>query len=114
MQAGPQVSNSDNNGDSPDEPDDAANSYRSQYESRTDESLSTAVVKAVAEFLDTPPTDLDPLYEVVDPVVLNQAYEAINTFPDTEEDGSTTFTYSGCEVTVLWNGIIEVQSEATP
>ena len=108
------MSNSDNNGDSPDESDNAANSYRSQYESRTDESLSTAVVKAVAELLEKPPTDLDPLYEVVDPVVLNQAYEAISNFPDSEEDGSTTFTYSGCEVTVFWNGIIEVQTEDTP
>lgn len=105
------MTDSADNGEFQNEPDDETNTYRTRYKGEADDSLSTAVVKAVAEFLELPPTELDPLYEVFDPEVLDKLYEATGGFVEPEEEGSLTFTYSRCEVTVFWSGIIEVRPE---
>ena len=114
---GLQLADSDNNGDGPTEFGDDTHIYRTQYTGEAAETLSIAVIKAVAEWLGKPPTDLDPFYDELDPEILDHLYESKNVLESEEADedeGFLTVTYSGCEVTVFWNGVIEVRAADTP
>lgn len=67
------------------------------------DSISDEVVLAVAEATDTDPTELEPLYDVVDPDALDQLFRThLNGHPRT--DGRIVFSMDGCEVTVHANG----------
>lgn len=72
------------------------------------EDLSTTIVLAVADALDTDPIDLSPpLYELIDPDALDALFESAG-------DGSDTyFTISewGCTVTVFANGRVLVDAD---
>lgn len=70
-----------------------------------DVELSTEIAEAVAEAVGVGPLDLDPLYDVVDPEVL----EVLLDTPSIAERSSVTFTYAGVEVTVKGEGVILVE-----
>lgn len=70
--------------------------------------LSTAVAEAVAIVTNTPVTDIDPLYEVVNPDALNHLYEPTPNGERRDADSYTTFTIHDCEVTVFADGYIEL------
>lgn len=75
--------------------------------------VSVQVIKAVAEQTDTDPLDLPPLYEAVDPDVLNVVFEP---FHGGGPLGTTlAFTYVGHEVTIAYDGevVITVEDTAT-
>ncbi|GAB3669963.1 hypothetical protein GCM10028856_18960 [Halopiger thermotolerans] len=64
------------------------------YEIDTDESASIAVVRAVAEYTETQPSELEPLYERVDP-------DALDALIDGAAAGARVqFEYAGTSVTV--------------
>lgn len=70
-------------------------------------SISNEVVLAVARATNSDPTELDPLYEVVDPDALDQLFQP--QFNGTERRGGRVmFSIDGCEVTVHANGDIDV------
>lgn len=70
-------------------------------------SVSERVVAAVATATDTDPTELPPLYGVVDPDCLDTLFRATQTgFPRAE--GLVIFMMNGCEVTVDSNGTVDV------
>lgn len=92
----------------PGEYDPDANLYRVYYDDQTSEPVSTVVVKAVAVLTDTPPTELDPLYEVLDPDALNQLYATDEQPAHRQVDSHIAFAYNGCQVTVFWTGLIEI------
>lgn len=74
--------------------------------------MSNRVVTAVATTKETEPTDLDPLYEVIDPDALDALYGRGGM----ERAGSpdrVEFTYAGCDVVVAGDGSVTV-STATP
>ncbi|WP_224335653.1 HalOD1 output domain-containing protein [Haloprofundus halobius] len=63
------------------------------------ESVSEAVVRAVATTTDCDPLELDQLYGVVDPDALDDLFtESTTGSPPTE--GQFIFSFSGCEVIV--------------
>lgn len=71
---------------------------------------SRAVVEAVAEAEDVDPTDLAPLYGVVDP----DALDALFTSPLSESNapttaGTVTFTYEGYRVEVTGGGRVSLE-----
>ena len=84
------------------------------YQAETNELLSEAVVRAVAEVSDrdsggTNPDDgaepLEPLYETIDP----DALDALFRHADGERrSGAVEFAYSGYEVTVCSAGLVTV------
>ena len=76
------------------------------------EPVSAAVVEAVSTVTNTPTTDLNPLYNVINPDALDLLYKP--TFDGTPRlgGGTTTFTYSNCRVTVHANG--EVTATRVP
>ena len=79
-------------GDSPEQ------SLALTYDVDTDELHSEAVVRAVAGLTDTSPLELDPLYDVVDPVHLDGIFETSE--PASVTKGTFAFTFGGCRVTV--------------
>lgn len=67
--------------------------------------LSETVIYAVAEARGVDPLDLDPLYRVVDPSLLDDASGSLGSFPAAYE---VRFEWEGCQVTVLADGEVHV------
>ena len=70
-------------------------------------SLSETVVTTVAEREGVEPTELTPLYEVVDPDALDGLFAPLGGSPSTE--GEVTFPYQGYEVTAYSTGRVELR-----
>ena len=71
------------------------------------ESVSVAVVTAVAEVLDRDPATIGPLYDAIDPDALDRLFASTNTTAR-KGAGQVMFSVEGCEVTVYANGRLEV------
>ncbi|WP_224268279.1 HalOD1 output domain-containing protein [Haloprofundus salinisoli] len=70
---------------------------------------SQAIVERIAALEEADQTELDPLYETVDPEALNALVEA------TERSNPSLqiqFTYNGYEVTVSSGGVVYVDEDA--
>lgn len=81
--------------------------YRIYRDWWADQPLSTAVVEAVATVTNTPVTEIDPLYEVVDPDALNDLYEPTSN-GTSQRNGYVSFSLQECDVTVFAGGRIEL------
>ena len=77
-------------------------SARDAYDIGADERPSEAVVRAVSTFLDTPPLDLDPLYDAIDPAHLDGLFDGDGSFRTAT---SIAFSYEGYEVTVTGDAV---------
>ena len=97
------MTNQSEEGDAPSANDGA---IRAEYD-WTDTPASTAVVETVAAACDCEPTELDPLYEVVDPDALN----AVVSSGDGPVAGGTTVTFEVADrsVTVHDGGAVVVR-----
>lgn len=71
----------------------------------SDESVTEAVVAAVAEAEGADPTDLDPLFGVIDP-------DALEALVAPGIDGHVAFDYHGHRVVVEGTGDVRLDSEA--
>ena len=68
-------------------------------------SLSTAVIEAVAEEMDTEPEELpEPLYEAIGPDALDALFRGQNS-----SDGVVMFAYCGYTVTVTADGDVSLE-----
>jgi len=71
----------------------------------TGRSLSSAVVEAVAEDMDTKPEELPvSLYEAIEPDALDTLFESQNS-----SDGVVVFSYCDYEVTVTADGDVSLE-----
>lgn len=68
------------------------------HEVAESERHSRAVLRAVASVRNTPELELDPLYESVDPDVVDGLFD--RPAPEDSAENSVTFEYAGCRVTV--------------
>lgn len=66
------------------------------YEPGDNESMSEAIVRAVAALTDSSPLELDPLYDVIDPEHLDGFFE--DASKTTRPSQSFTLLFNGCEV----------------
>lgn len=87
--------------------DAETDTYRLHYDRRSDESVTTAVTRAIAAVTNTPPTDLDPLFETIDPDALNQLYAPTHG-GSSRDDGWVSFHLNNCVVIVDATGEIEI------
>lgn len=71
----------------------------------TDDRISIRLVREVADELGVDPLDLDPLYDTVDPDVLNELFQ---TWSPAHLDDQVELTIQGCHVSVYGTGKIEV------
>lgn len=88
--------------------------YRAQYEWGSDDSLSAFVVDSVAAVTNASPTELEPLYGVVDPDALDKLYAPTYDRSLRRGDGCTTFAFGECTVTVYSDGTVEVEPPSEP
>lgn len=79
--------------------------YRLTYDS-TLATPSVAVVTAVSTVVGVAPLELDPLYESIDGDALDALFS-----PDCASGSRLTFQYSGCEITVGTDDVVEVIPE---
>lgn len=86
-----------------------SNLYRIYYEEEDCEPVSTVIVKAVAALTNTPPIELDPLYETINPGALNRLSSFDPQDSQQQTDSHITFTYNECQITVFWIGILEIE-----
>ncbi|MCU4974475.1 hypothetical protein OB955_17275 [Halobacteria archaeon AArc-m2/3/4] len=77
----------------------------------TDESVSEAVLDAVASITDSDPIELDPLYYTIDPDALDTLFESRPYNTELPRDVQVTFSYVGLQVTVTAAGQIIVEDE---
>ncbi|WP_225336089.1 HalOD1 output domain-containing protein [Halomicrobium urmianum] len=81
------------------------------YEIGRDEAPSVAVVRTVCALTDTEPTDLEPLYETIDPEGLDGIFTGAK---DTAGPKSLSFEFGGCDVTVTYDEIrVSLPDEGT-
>jgi hypothetical protein len=69
-------------------------------------SVSQRVITAVAEATDNDPTEVGPLYHVIDPDALDRLFAATAT--NGRSHGRVEFSFGGCEVVVHGNGAVDV------
>lgn len=93
--------------ESHDEYDAGTNTYRHDGNWET-ESVSAAVIEAVSTVTNTPTTDLDPLYNVINPDALDRLYKPMHDGAPRLSGGTTAFIYSDCRVTVHADGEVKV------
>lgn len=80
--------------------------YVTQYDRLDDTPLSVAIANAVATYRDTDATELEPLYYAVNPEALERLFAPRAN--GLRSEGSVTFGYNDCSVTVTAGGEIRV------
>ena len=83
--------------------------YRHQYDWDSPEQLSSAIIAAVATVADTEPTELEPLYDCVDPDALNALFRPLSE-DRPRSHGYLSFSLGEYEVAVHGHGEIIVNA----
>jgi hypothetical protein len=78
----------------------------SQGDTFEERSTSQRVITAVAEKTGKDPTEVGPLYHVIDPDALDRLFSA--TPGNGRNQGHVEFAFAGCEVVVSGDGEVEV------
>lgn len=78
------------------------------YEADEDEAPSEAVIRSVSAVRGVEPTELDPLYDTIDPDGLDELFGS-TVGGEHRGDARVEFTYAGCEVTVYSSGRVLVE-----
>ena len=86
--------------------DPEADVYRATFESATVEP-TVAVVQTMAAAEETDPTDLEPLYDAIDPQALDRICS--EGVPARDGDRTVEFTYHGRRVAVRSRGAVEIR-----
>lgn len=97
------------NGDEPGSYDPETQTYRRYHDWESNDRVSTVIIEAVAAVTDTPPTNMGPLYEVVDPDALNHLFPPLPNGSRCQAERKITFTLNECDITVYGDGLIEIQ-----
>lgn len=87
--------------------DPVTNSYQLQIDRRHDEAVTAAVTRGVAAVTDTPLSELDPLFDTVDPDALNRLFDP-TAGTSRRDNGWVSFEFNDCAVRVYAPGIIEI------
>ncbi|MFB6096986.1 MAG: HalOD1 output domain-containing protein [Haloferacaceae archaeon] len=83
----------------------------STYDQARGESLTFAIVEAVARVNDVDPIDLDPLQSVVDPDALEKLVSSLEGSASRDEEWRTEFSFEGCHVEITSSGEVAVRRE---
>ncbi len=85
--------------------DPATGRHQIDHDWDVDSSVSTSVVEAVAAATKTMPTEIDPLYDVVDPDALDALVASLRK----SGHGTVRFEFAGWIVTLTANGAIDLR-----
>ena len=87
--------------------DPMTDTYHHQYDWDSSERLSSAIIAAVASVADTEPTELEPLYDCVDPDALDALFRPLSE-DRPRSHGRLSFSLDEYDVTVYGHGEIIV------
>lgn len=87
--------------------DPETDTYRLHHYWGSDESVATTVIVGVAAITNTPPPDLEPLFETIDPESLDRLYQPTSG-GSSRDDGRVSFEFNDCAVIVNATGEIEI------
>lgn len=88
--------------------DPETETYYVQYDEEDVADLTTKIVKSVAAITGETPLDLEALYTVIDPGVLQKLFETPRSNPTEHEGVYVTFEFASCELTISWDGEIRI------
>ncbi|WP_049922799.1 HalOD1 output domain-containing protein [Halopiger djelfimassiliensis] len=91
--------------------DDSRGTYHTWFDESQYEPVSTALLAAVSSVLGVEPMDLEPLSACVDPDALNDIFVHWRGDEPRVGDGSISFTFAQCGVTVHEDGEIVIDPE---
>ncbi|RZH66706.1 HalOD1 output domain-containing protein [Natrinema altunense] len=94
--------------------DDDRGTYHTWCEDGAYEPVSTALLMTVSSVLGIEPDDLEALSECVEPDALNALFVHWRGADSRAGDGSITFTFSQCVVTVRADGELVIDPTRTP
>ena len=89
--------------------DDRQGTYHTWCDETEYEPVSTALLVAVSSVLGVEPDDLEALSECIDPDALNEIFVHWRGDEPRIGDGSVSFTFSQCAVTVRADGEIIIE-----
>jgi len=89
-----------------DAPERRAEPHRVHYDPASDVTASELLVTAVADIAAADPLDLDPLYETVDPDMID---DFVGSGGTADVDGHVSFVYEGYAVRVYASGLLEIE-----
>lgn len=84
-----------------------------QHDWRDGETATWNVIDAISEVTGTPPTELQPLYETIDPDALDQLIESSSENPSRSAETTVSFYHEGCAVTIEAGGQLTVRRRPT-
>lgn len=93
------------------DPPTAAESDAVTYVRDPDEPPSRSVIRAVASVNGTDPTEMQPLYEAIDPDALDRVFESGPDRSQPLTDGLVSFRFGACHVTVYADGRTVVEPD---
>ncbi|RQH03227.1 HalOD1 output domain-containing protein [Natrarchaeobius oligotrophus] len=91
--------------------DEDRQTYHAWFDDDEYEPVSTALLDAVASVLDVDPLELEPLSACIEPDALNELVTHWQTGESGAVDGSVSFTFSDCVITVRADGEIVIDPE---
>jgi len=96
--------------------DDRRGTYHIWCDERDYDPASTALLLAVSSIQNVEPDELEPLSARIDPDALDAFVTHWNGTAGESSDGTVTFSFSGCEITVRADGevVIDPDSGAVP
>lgn len=83
--------------------------YCTQYNRQAGDSLSLTLLRAVVAVTNTPPTELDPLFDHIDPDALDALFHPTCDGTPRQGQGRLTIQVHNCDVTVYAGGCIKIQ-----
>lgn len=86
----------------------ATDTYWLQHDWCSDREVCTTIALAVAAVTDTPPTNFEPVYTVINSDALQQLFRITDERTSRECSARVTFTINDCDVTVYASGKIEL------
>ena len=88
--------------------DSETNTLILHHDWQSDEPVSTAIIRGIAALTNTPPTELDSLYDVVNSDALNQLYRPTAANSRQQDGGHAMFRVNDCDIVVYANAKIEI------
>lgn len=80
-----------------------------EYEIRSEETVTEAVIEAVSLSENCSPRDLPAIYGTINTDALNNIFEPIGENPADSQPGAIVFEYMDYCITVFSTGVIEVE-----
>jgi hypothetical protein len=97
------------------EPADDAGSkpFRTRHDWTDGDDIAASVIEAVAAVVGKQPTDIEPLYEVVDPDALEELLLSLRSSGKHDRCGAVTFVFNDCEIKVEASGTIWIEPQGS-